>query len=223
MEAAGGPHASIFRPHTLLASAVWCFALPDRVRTRERRKAADRRWAGRKRPRSRDKRLITLGRSRTTGHASSRKGIPVGVRFRETIGERLQERDNLVFFLIGQTETTGGHIDIVRHLGPRPAVYFFDRSIRAMSGSDVECIHVAGVVEVDQLLQALDVAVVKELLLEVRPGRLGSGTLWRGHSDIVRGRNLHFSVVKRCKFFPSYILACPGTKNASQESPKSLI
>ena len=44
-----------------------------------------------------------MGRSRTTGHASSRKGIPVGVRFRETIGERLQERDNLVFFLIGQT------------------------------------------------------------------------------------------------------------------------
>src|SRR5437588_7593259 len=163
-----------------------CFALPNRVRTRERRKAADRRWAGRKRPRSRDKRLITLGRSRTTGHASSRKGIPVGVRFRETIGERLQERDNLVFFLIGQTETTGGHIDIVRHLGPRPAVYFFDRSIRAMSGSDVECIHVAGVVEVDQLLQALDVAVVKELLLEVRPGCLSGGTLWRCHTHIAR-------------------------------------
>src|SRR5437879_13304474 len=96
-----------------------CFALPNRVRTRERRKATDRRWAGRKKPRSRDKKLITLGRSRTTGHASTRKRIKVGVRSRETIGKGLQERDNLVFFLIGQADMTGGHIDSVRHLGPR--------------------------------------------------------------------------------------------------------
>src|SRR5438105_3556730 len=157
MEAAGDPHASIFRPHTLLVSAVWCFALPDRVRTRGRRKAADSRWAGRKRPRSRDKKLVTLGRSRTTGHASTRKGIPVGVRSRETIGERLHERDNLDFFLIGQIEITNCHVDIVRHLGPRPAVYFFGCSWRAVSGSNVERIYVAGVVEVDELLQALDV------------------------------------------------------------------
>src|SRR5437868_4949326 len=200
-----------------------CFALPNGVRTRERRKAADRRWAGRKRPRSRDKRLITLGRSRTTGHASSRKGIPVGVRFRETIGERLQERDNLVFFLIGQTETTGGHIDIVRHLGPRPAVYFFDRSIRAMSGSDVECIHVAGVVEVDQLLQALDIAVVKELLLEVRPGRLGSGTLWRCHSHIARRRDLELAVDSWCKSSPARVRVGSGTETASEEGPHAQV
>ena len=122
-----------------------------------------------------------MGRSRTAGHASTRKGIPIGVRSRETIGKGLQERDNLVFFLIGQAEITGGHIDIVRHLGPRPAVYFFDRSIRAVSGSNVERKpwFVARVVEVDQLFQAFNVAVVKELLLEVRPGRLGGGTLWR--------------------------------------------
>src|SRR5438874_9060387 len=131
-----------------------CFALPNRVRTREGRKAADSRWTGRKRPRSRDEKLITLGRSRTTGHASTRKGIPVGVRSRETIGERLQERDNLVFFCIGQTEITNCPIDIVRHLGPRPAVYFFGRSWRTMPGSDVERIYVARVVEVDELLQA---------------------------------------------------------------------
>src|SRR5438270_7311372 len=129
-----------------------CFALPNRVRTRERRKAADRRWAGRKRPRSRDKKLITLGRSRTTGHTSTRKGIPVGVRSRETVGERLQERDNLVFFLIGQAEITNCPVDIVRHVGPRPAVYFFGRSWLTMPGSDVERIYVARVVEVDELL-----------------------------------------------------------------------
>src|SRR5206468_12252524 len=104
----------------------------------------------------------TLGRSRTAGHASSRKGITELVRSRETIGECLQERDNRVFFLIGQAEITGGHIDIVRHLGHRPAVYFFGRSIRAMSGSNVvrKPRFVARVVEVDELLQALDVAIV---------------------------------------------------------------
>src|SRR2546421_4806040 len=218
MEAAGGPHASIFRPHTLLASAVWCFALPDRVRTRGRRKAADSRWAGRKRPRSRDKKLITLGRSRTTGHTSTRKGIPVGVRSRETIGERLQERDNLVFFQIGQTEITNCPVDIVRHLGPRPAVYFFDRSWRAVSGSNVEPKLGARVVEVDELLQALDVAVVTEHLLKVRPGRLGGGTLWWCHSHVARRRHLHFAIASRCKFSPTRVRAGPGTETASEKS-----
>jgi DNA-binding transcriptional LysR family regulator len=38
-------------------------------------------------------------------------------------------------------------------------------------GSDVVLVFVARVVEVDELLQALEVAVMKELLLEVRPRR----------------------------------------------------
>src|SRR5437588_13058444 len=104
---------------------------------RGRRNAAHLRCAGRQR-RSWNQELVALGRSRTTGHANARKGIPVGVRSRETVGERLQERDNLVFFLIGQTEITGGHINVVWHFGPGPAVYFFDLSIRAVSGSNVE-------------------------------------------------------------------------------------
>src|SRR6266566_1548388 len=213
MEAVGDPHwAHISFAHVPRI----CFALRNRVRTRGRLNAADLRWAGRER-RSRDKKLITLGRSRTTGHASTRKGIPVAVRPRETIGERLQDRDNLVFFLIGQAEHTGGHIDIVRHLGPRPAVYFFCRSFRAVSGSDVKRIYVACVVEVDELLQALDIAIVKELLLEVRPGRLGGGTLWRCHSHIARRRNLHLAVGKWCKLSPSYVRVGGGTETASEE------
>src|SRR5207248_9136031 len=130
----------------------------------------------------RDEKIDIPARSRSTGHESSRDGMAEGVRLRGTIGKRLQARDNRVFFLIGQAEITGGHIDIVRHLGHRPAVYFFDRSIRAMSGSNVvrKPRFVARVVEVDELLQALDVAVVKELLLEIRPGRLGGGTPRRG-------------------------------------------
>src|SRR5438067_1215983 len=191
---------------------------------RGRRNAAHLRCAGRQR-RSWNQELVALGRSRTTGHANSRKAIPVGVRSRKTIGERLQERDNLVFFFIGQAEITGGHIEIVPHLWPGPAVYFFDRSIRAVSGSDVERKpgFVARVVEVDELLQALDVAVVKEFLLEVRPGRLGGGTLWRCQSHIARRRHLHFAVVERCKFSPSSIRAGPGTETASEEGPKSQI
>src|SRR5438132_1048831 len=210
----GRPPCVHIRSHTSLASVLH---LRNRARTRTRRNVADFRCAGRK-GWSRDKKLITLGRSRTTGHASTRKGIPVGVRSRETIGERLQERDNLVFFCIGQTEITNCPVDIVRHLGPRPAVYFFDRSWRAVSGSNVEPKHVARVVEVDELLQALDVAVVKELLLKVRPGRLGGGTLWRCHSDIARRRHLHFAVVKRCKFSPTRVRAGPGTETACEKS-----
>src|SRR2546430_3907171 len=81
-------------------------------------------WCAGRQRRSWNQKLITLGRSRTTGHASACKSIAVGVRPRETIAERLQERDNLVFFFIGQSEITGGHIEIVPHLGPGPAVTF---------------------------------------------------------------------------------------------------
>jgi hypothetical protein len=87
-----------------------------------------------------------------------------------------------------------------------------------MPGGDVERIYVARVVEVDELLQALDVAVVKELLLKVKPGRLGGGTLWRCHSDIARRRHLHFAVVKRCKLSPTRVRAGPGTETASEKS-----
>jgi len=225
MEVAGDPHASIFHlPFSGLQ-------LRNRVRTWERRNAADFRCAGRKRW-SWDKAPITLPRRRTirvrcrvTRRAITRKGITEGIRSRETIGKRLQERDNLVLFLIGQAEITGGHIDIVRHLGPRPAVDFFDGSIRAMSGSNVERKprFVARVVEVDELLQALDVAIVKEPLLKIRPGRLGGGTPCRGHSHIARRRHLHLAVGQRCKLSPTCVRVGPGTGTASEEGPHAQV
>ncbi len=137
----------------------------------------------------------------------------------------MQERDNLVFFLIGQAEITGGHIEIVPDLGPGPAVYFFDRSIRAVSGSNVERnpLNVARVVEVDELLQALDVAVVKELLLEVRAGRLGGGTPWRCHSYIARRRDLELTVDSWCKLSPSPVRVGGGTEAASEEGPHAQV
>src|SRR5882724_5527865 len=74
-----------------------------------------------------------------------------------------------------------------------------------------------------KLLQALDVAVVKEPLLEVRPGRLGGGTLWRCHRHIARRRHLELAVDLWCKLCPILVRAGVGTEPASEESPHSQI
>src|SRR6266851_8110928 len=187
-------------------------------RIRKGKDTADRRCAGRK-WRSRDQGLITLSFSRTAGCARTRKSIPVGVGSRETICECFQKFNNLVLLLVRQAEITSRHVDVVRHFGLGPAVDFFDRSCRAMSGSDVErkFLYVTCVVEVDELLQALDVAVVKELLLKVRSRRLGGGTPWRRHSHIACRRYLHLAVGSGCLSSPSVVRAGPGTEAASQE------
>src|SRR5882762_5985382 len=104
--------------------------LPNR-RIGNRSDAADRRCAGRKRRRGDEKR-IPLGRRITTRHALTRERIPVGIRFCEPVREGLQEGDDLVLLLIRQAEITGRHVDIVLHLGHRPAVHFFGRAWRAV-------------------------------------------------------------------------------------------
>src|SRR5260370_14514885 len=165
------------------------FELRNR-RTGDGRHAADNRCARRK-GRSWDKATITVPRRRTiavrcrvTGHASTRKGIDVGVRSRKSVRECLKEGNDLVLLPIGQAEITGGHVDIVLDLGHRPAGNFLGRSGRAVSGSDRERKLVARVVKVYELLQALEIAVVKEPLLEIRSqAGFGGGTLCRcdGH------------------------------------------
>ena len=166
MEAVSGPHASIFHLHGSLATAVQHSALWNRARTGRRRDSADSRCAWRQGRRRRNKKLIPLGRRITTGHALTRKGVDIGVRSSESIRKRLQEDNDQVFLVIRQAEFTRRHVEIVRDLGQRPAVHFFGRSCRAVSGSDRLCkTRVTRIVEVDELLQALDVAVVKELLL----------------------------------------------------------
>src|SRR5207245_6353403 len=90
-----------------------------------RRDAADRRRAERKRRRGNEK-LIPLGRRRTTEHAHTRKRVPVGIRFCEPVREGLQEGDDLVLLLIRQAEITGRHVDVIPHLGHRPAGHSFD-------------------------------------------------------------------------------------------------
>lgn len=48
-------------------------------------------------------------------------------------------------------------------------VNLFRRSRRAVSRRDLERKHVAHIVEIDELLKALGVGIVKELLLEMGP------------------------------------------------------
>jgi len=74
-----------------------------------------------------------------------------------------------------------------------------------------------------ELLQALDIAVVEELFLEIRPGRLGGGALWRCHSPIPRRRYLHSSVVQWCILCPARIGLAQDTKPLSEARSQSQI
>src|ERR1700688_3370023 len=130
------------------------------------------RWKGRA---GRERSL--LGRRGTTSSADARISIDVRVRCREAVCKCLHESDDEVFLRVRQVELTYGHVDVFRHLRCRPAVYFFSRSRRAVSHGHGEWVNIARVVEMNELLQALDIAVVEEFLLEIRPRRLGGGAL----------------------------------------------
>src|SRR3981081_3502325 len=187
---------------------------------RHRRDTADRRCAGRER-RRRDKELIPLRRRRTTGHERTRKGVDVGKRCCETVREGSQEDHDHVLLAIRQAELPNRHVEVVwGHLGPGPAVYFFSRSCRAVSRRDVKRKHVARIVEVDELLQALDVAIVEEPLLEVGPWCLGGTTWWR-HGHIARRRHLELAVGTRRQWYPLRVRVGSGTETASQEGAQS--
>src|SRR5258708_583889 len=162
MEAAQGePNASMFRSgSSVFSHAVSVCALRNRL-TGQRRDVADNgcaRWKGR----SWDKAPIPLPRRRTigvrcwvTGHTRTRKGIDVGVRCCESVSECLQEGNDLVLLLIRQAEIAGRHVKILLDLGHWPAVYFFGRSWRAVSGRYRERKLFARIVEVYELLRAL--------------------------------------------------------------------
>src|SRR6201987_1621397 len=201
-------------------------------RRRQWRCLADRRCAGRQR-RSRDKFAIPLPRRRTIGicggvegHATTGKGIAVRVRCRETVRESFQKRDDLVFLLIRQAEHPRRCVEIVRHLFHRPAGYSLDRSCGAMTRSDrVGIAGIARVVEMHELLQAFDVAVVKERLLEVRlPGAgFGRGTLLWCHCHIAHRGHLELAVNTWCKLYPVPVWVGAGAETTSEESSHSQI
>jgi len=54
----------------------------------------------------------------------------------------------------------------------------------------------------DELIEALNVAIVKELFLEIGPGRLSGGTLWRCHRHVARRRCLQLAVGGWGKLYP---------------------
>src|SRR6266446_7533335 len=118
------------------ASHRLAFALWNRIRRGQRRGLADRSCAERQR-RRRDKEVVTLPRRRTIGicggvarHATARKGVNVwvgadaGVSWVEAVRERLHESHDQIFLVIRQAEHSNRHVDVVRDLGHRPAIYF---------------------------------------------------------------------------------------------------
>ena len=135
----------------------------------------------------------------------------------------MQKCNDVILLFIREAKISAGHVDVVLYFRHRPAVNFFGRSFRAMSGSDRIGILVARIVEMHELLQALNVAVVKEPLLEVRPGGFGGRTLWRCHCHVARRRHLHLAVDSRCVLPPTRVRGGTGTEPASEESPKSQI
>src|SRR5438552_1119854 len=74
----------------------------------------------------------------------------------------------------------------------------------------------------DDLLQAFGVAIVEELLLKVRPWRLG-GTTGRRHGHNARRRHLELAVDFRGEGYPRRIRVGPGTETASKEGPHSQV
>src|SRR5260370_19475267 len=106
------------------------------------------------------------------------KRVDVGVRPCEAVRKRHEERNDLVLLGVRQAEHTRRRVEIVPDLGHRPAVYFFGRSRREVSGNDrLGKPGFPRVVEMYELLEPLDVPFVDETLLKVRPGRLGGGAL----------------------------------------------
>src|SRR6266404_369568 len=77
----------------------------------------------------------------------------------------------------------------------------------------------------DELLQALDIAVVEELLLEVRLARagLGSGTLRRRQRHIACSHYLELAVAGWRILYPSRIRVGRGTRAASEEIAQSQV
>src|SRR5260370_8627773 len=134
------------------------------------RDGADVARARRKRRRGNES-FIALRRCRAARTAPTRKSIDVGIRYGVPVGQRLQEGDDLVLLRIRQTELTGRHVEVVFDLGHRPAVDFFGSPRRAVSCRDRVGVHAAGIVEVAELLQALDVTVLAQPFLALRPRR----------------------------------------------------
>src|ERR1700761_1336512 len=72
-----------------------------------------------------------------------------------------------------------------------------------------------------ELLQTLDIAVMKKLLLEVGARSLRRGTLRRCKPHIARRGRLHLAVGLGSKLSPCQIWVGSGTESASEESAQA--
>src|ERR1700694_4644623 len=111
-------------------------------------------------------------RRRRGRKGSRRETIPrvlVGVRVWccEAVRERAEEDDDQVFFVIAQAEVPGRHVDVVLDFRLGPAGHLFDGSRRAVSRLDGVSVNISRVIERDEFLQTLHIAIMKERLLEV--------------------------------------------------------
>ncbi len=127
----------------------------------------------------------------------------------------------MILLLVRQTKTADRHITVVRHLGLGPAIHSFGLAHRTVSGCDGEGVHIARVVEVDELLEALYVTVVKELLLEVGSRGLGGGALRGCHRHVARRRGLHQPIADRRELCPGGVRIRSG--HAPQERSQSQV
>src|ERR1700722_6861652 len=199
----------------------------------ERRYLADCRGAGGEWG-GRDKAPVALCRRRTIGvrcrvtdGTSPRKCADIWIWRCVAIREYFEKCNDLVLLRIREAEHPRRHVDnlVVVDFGRWPAGYFFDSPWRAVSRRDREWIHVTRVVEMYQLLEALDIAVVKKLLLEIRLDRAGlrGGALCRRHSHIARGGHLHLTVDRWCVLCPTRVWVGRGADAASKKCSQSQI
>src|SRR5215813_4554040 len=119
----------------------------------------------------------------------------------EAVCQRLQERNQVIFFCIGQAQIRDRHVLVVVLLGHRPARYLFHRPFRAVPGLDIERELVARVVEMHDLLQAQQIPVVHKRLYK-HTGRVPTGGRWRYLSDIAQCRGLELADKEREKRNP---------------------
>src|ERR1700733_8273120 len=119
---------------------------------------------------------------------------------------------------------TDSHVLVYRNLGRRPAIHPFGCSCRAVAAFNGRIpIDVARIVEMDQLLQALNVAIMEKLLLEVRPWGFGGRALRRRQAHVARCHSLHLTIRSLCEWKPRRVGIRSGAETASQESTQSEI
>src|ERR1039457_7543207 len=84
----------------------------------------------------------------------------------ETVNKCLKEGNNFIFLRVCLAKLTDRLVYVIPVLGHGPTCHLFNRSRGALSGLYGESVHIARVIEVDDLLQGRQIAVMHERLDE---------------------------------------------------------